>query len=388
MFSTTNAISPASVPSVLNCCHVDSSFRAAPNIVSVNNTGVTYPDSNFPDIVSEEMAGEIKVPEIAHFAWEGKGIPETHLSNILNFRRLNPEFETKIWTTCPGTINRTLEKMLIGDDAKYRYLAFNYSDKKEDGRFLKTEDPRSLFLALPQGIYAAWAREHGGSFANQAAASDVTRLAALYHYGGTYFDVDVSMTKKFNNPVYYSHKKSTCGILTYGNPVITAIKNSPAIAASLMTIDKNYRAMPGKMSDDCYRDEKLFAEDKRCLKSEDVWDVKRTTKRGRIFGSVTLTGIHVFKGGWWPGADPFSCGEIFGHNAQKSIFPANSPILASLRKKRSSEECREQIKYILSPLDDPLTRDWEKGVDGKAESYKYVAKLKSRRTSIGAISGS
>ena len=263
MFSATRSTSAASDSSFFNISSAGEYLNVAKNITTVNNPEDTRPGSNVCGEVGANKNHEIKVPEIVHFVWEGKGAPEAHLANILNFRRINPEFEIKIWTTCPGTIMRTLEKMLHSDDAKYRYLAFNFSDIKEGVRCLKTEDPRPLFSAFPPGVYAAWAREHDGSFANQAAASDVTRLAALYHYGGTYFDIDVSMTKKFNCPKYNPEEKQTCGILTYGNSVITAIKNSPAIHATLMAIDKNYRVTPRLTSDIFYSGQNLYACNKR-----------------------------------------------------------------------------------------------------------------------------
>ncbi|MBP2200160.1 TcdA/TcdB catalytic glycosyltransferase domain-containing protein [Pantoea cypripedii] len=383
MLSATSAISSASTSSLANRCRVDSSFHAPQNIVSVNNTEITHPGSNVADDVSEKMDCSIKVPEIVHFVWEGKGAPESHLANILNFRRINPEFEIKIWTTCPATIMRTLEKMLHSDDAKYRYLAFNFSDIKEGVRFLKTEDPRPLFSAFPPGVYAAWAREHYGSFANQAAASDVTRLAALYHFGGTYFDIDVSMTKKFNCPKYNPEEKQTCGILTYGNSVITAIKNSPAIADTLMTIDKNYKVIPRKTSDVFYSRHNLYTCDKSSFRNEDVWDIKRTTTRGRLIGSVALTGIDILKEAWWPEADLFNCNYQFGHNERKTTLPANVFYLQKYKNEifhlyMDNDESRQ----FLSDLHDPLSRDWRKEVDGKAESYKWVSTAKSRRTSI------
>ncbi|WP_416414693.1 TcdA/TcdB catalytic glycosyltransferase domain-containing protein [Pantoea sp. App145] len=383
MLSVTNAISSASNLSLSNRCRVDSSFHAPQSIISINNTEITHPGSNVSDEVSEKMDCSIKVPEIVHFVWEGNGAPEAHLANILNFRRINPEFEIKIWTTCPGTINRTLEKMLNGDDAKYRYLAFNFSDKKDEIRFLITEDPRPLFSAFPQGVYAAWAREHGGSFANHAAASDVTRLVALYHYGGTYFDVDISMTRKFHCPVYDPLKKYTSGILTYGNPVITAIKNSPAILVALMKVDKNYKVSPRKTNDDFYSKCDLFKSDKHRFRNKDVWDIKRTTNRGRIYGSVALTGIDIYKEGWWPAASPSHCDDQFGHNDHKNSHPANVFGWEQYKNEKSYHyRISDGSSFFFAPLNDPLERDWRRGADGKAESYKWVSKLKSRRTSI------
>lgn len=383
MLSVTNAISSASNLSLSNRCRVDSSFHIPQSKVSINNTEITHPGSNVSDEVSEKMNCSIKVPEIVHFVWEGNSVPEAHLANILNFRRINPEFEIKIWTTCPGTIMRTLEKMLHSDDAKYRYLAFNFSDIKEGVRFLKTEDPRPLFSAFPPGVYAAWAREHDGSFANQAAASDVTRLAALYHYGGTYFDIDVSMTKNFNSPVYNPQQKTTSGILACGNAVITAIKNSPAIAATLMDIAKNYKSTPRMTSDDFYRKYNLFTDEKNRFENEDVWDIKRSTKGGRIYGSVALTGIDIFREVWWPESDPFHCDEIFGHNERKTPISANYFNFKHYKNERGLFYRVNDGKGQYIPAStDPLSCDWRKAVDAKAESYKWVSTSKSRRTSI------
>lgn len=386
MISTGNVIASAAASSSHNSFNAGASFNASQKIASVSNKEVTLPCSNLAECGSNKLDREIKVPEIAHFIWESKGVPESHLSNILNFKKLNPEFEVKIWTTCPGSIMHTLEQMLHSNDAKYRYLAFNFSDRKEGVRFLKTEDPRSLFSDFPQGVYAAWAREHFGCFANPAAASDVLRLVALYHFGGTYFDVDVSMTEKFKCPTYNPLKKKTCGILTYGNPVITAIKNSPSIAATLMEIAKNYASVPRKTSDDFYLSRDMFSEHNGRFTTEDLWDIKRTTKRGRIYGSVQLTGIDIFKGGWWPEADPFDCDKKFGHNQRCDTIPTNAFLFKHYKivknEKCYPETASKEIEAYLFPSDNPLTRDWRKSVDGKAESYKLVSKLKCRRTSL------
>lgn len=358
---------------------------------------------------------EGKIPEIAHFIWEGKNMSEDNLSNILNFKRLNPEFEVKIWTTRPGSINHTIEKMLNGDDAKYRYLAFNFSDKSGESRYLKTDDPRSLFSDLPAGVHAGWAREHQGSFANHAAASDIIRLAALYQFGGTYFDADISMTGKFKSPIYDAENISSSGMLTYGSAVITAVKHSPYLKTSLDRIDANYKTSPRKADDSFYTNNDMFENNKKKYQKEDLWDVKRSTFSGRVHGTVAMTGLDIIEGGWWPEASQTGYGNlVFGHNSRENSQPTKKQIIDQHEKLtidfqgRGVKAKNDQDKYLLNSSDwrndendcfvdsdddasreeilqsfnDPLTRDWKMNADSAADTYKEISRSKSRRSSI------
>ncbi|MEG3130517.1 glycosyltransferase [Pantoea cypripedii] len=441
MMTQTGFVSNGSTPiytSALTLSNAGSASRVSSNIESINNVVASglpsnmthfggHPESGIGgagnlstgnEIAIDEQAQPeiITVPKIAHFVWEGKVTPEKHLFNILNFKRLNPDFEVKTWTTRPGLLIRTLDKMLNGENAEYRYLAFNFSDISDGKRFLHTSDPRPLFAGLGPGVYAGWARETSGCFNNQAAASDITRLAALYQFGGTYFDVDVYMTGKFECPIYNPERSNTSGILTYGNMIITAIKHSPSLLATLQTINENYTCLPRSTGDDFYASNDLFSSDRnRRFKGADVWDVKRTMLSGRIQGTMRMTGIDVFKGGWWPEAVQIGCGNmVFGHHADHDMHPTKSSlvkqhkILTKEMNKQGVDQKQKALDIYMSQssdwraqsndcmvytdeeltrdenmqkINDPLSRHWRKDVDTYAQSYKNISKLKSRRSS-------
>ncbi|QGY32151.1 hypothetical protein CUN67_24470 (plasmid) [Pantoea cypripedii] len=428
IMTQTGFVSNTSIPitsSSLTLSNAGSAFNAPSNMAFISNVTMSDLHSNISclsgasgsAVIGEQgQPGKITIPKIAHFVWEGKNISEKHLFNILNFKRLNPDFAVKIWTTRPASINRTLDKMLNGENAEYRYLAFNFSDRSDGCLFLQTTDPRELFSGIGAGVSAGWARETSGCFNNQAAASDITRLAALYQFGGTYFDVDVYMTGKFECPIYNPYQPGTSGILTYGNPIITAIKQSPALFAALQTINENYTCLPRKTDDSFYAFNDMFTfERKRRFEAADVWDVKRTTKSGRIQGTMSMTGIDVFKEGWWPEANPIGCGNmIFGHHTDHDMHPTKASLLKQhkiLTEEMSKEGLDQKQKewdiYMsqssdwraksndcmvftdheltrderMKKMNEPLSRHWRKDVDAYAESYKNISTLKSRRSS-------
>jgi len=42
------------------------------------------------------------IPKVLHFIWLGNDLPETYKENILSWKRLNPDYTIKIWSTPLG----------------------------------------------------------------------------------------------------------------------------------------------------------------------------------------------------------------------------------------------------------------------------------------------
>ncbi|MGP3591277.1 glycosyltransferase [Vagococcus sp. WN89Y] len=145
------------------------------------------------------------IPTELHFVWEGNDISEEHLSNILLNAAMVPNFNVNIWTTRPGAIYSTLEKMMSSEtNVRYRNLARNFcsaitvkdTNKLYDELKLKLNSYNEHSANINAGEYLAsmFAREINGIYKNYAAASDITRAALMFLKGGCYLDVDAVCT--------------------------------------------------------------------------------------------------------------------------------------------------------------------------------------------------
>jgi insecticidal toxin complex protein TccC len=189
-------------------------------------------------INNRDSKGLNSIPKIAHYAWEGDELSRVFLFNILNFKRLNPEYEVTLWTSRPMTFFKPLEQALSGDIPYYRYLAFKH------GRKIKIKDPRKLYKDQNSTLYSLYERERSGVYQNLAAASDITRIAVINALGGLYMDVDVSVSRKIKNidggrDEFFMHYDPQNEV--YGNGIIASAPRTPATLRMEETIINSYQ---------------------------------------------------------------------------------------------------------------------------------------------------
>ncbi|WP_256345242.1 RHS repeat-associated core domain-containing protein [Pseudomonas sp. PD9R] len=220
--------------------------------------------------VDEE--GQNAVPTIAHYYWGGGNINPAFLSNILTFKKYNPEYQMNVWTDKTAHILNTLSTMETSDDPAYRTLARQY------GRDLHINESSKVFEGLakiaPQvsRVESLFLRESNGPYRNIAAASDIFRIAALYVYGGLYMDVDVAIPSgRISRPQAPDGFAAT----------IWEEHNGRLISNSILV------AIPGFS-----HGEKLMAEmiDDYKELAKVVWTIKRSEPGARYDGTMLLTG--------------------------------------------------------------------------------------------------
>lgn len=183
----------------------------------------------------------VSIPKKAHFVWEGGELSQLDLFNVLNFQRLNQDYEVYFWTSRPWTFYRALERARSSHTSAYRYVSFNMSNPDR----ILVRDPGELFKQVDAKLSAFHAREKEGPYSNKAAASDITRLVALHVMGGLYMDTDISRESQVANfPqgddffMYYNEE------VGYGNGVLASAPNTTATAQILASLIETYLTRP------------------------------------------------------------------------------------------------------------------------------------------------
>lgn len=239
------------------------------------NNPVTLRDDN----------GLAPIPQIVHYAWEGKNISTRALSNILSLNLVEPDHEINIWTLRPMSIYSTLDKMLHSENLSYeRFLAYelgstlNINSTKELYEILKSSHPNGKKL---ESLYN---REINGAYRNYAAASDMTRAALMFEKGGVYMDVDVIIASSGELTEIMNHSVSD-GFLY----VRTEQGTSNAVLASTRHSEKSSKFIDSIVSNITELDE---------IRPLTSWTTKRSlisddALTGRLKGTVNTSGPAV-----------------------------------------------------------------------------------------------
>lgn len=194
----------------------------------VRNNPVSYEDAD----------GLSSIPKIAHYAWEGDDVSPINLFNVLNFKRLNPDYDVNFWTSRPMSFFKTLDKMATGYGSIYRHLAFNRGQPLG----INVRNPAELYEKSKNSTLGSfYEREKNGYYKNYAAASDITRMMALDAEGGIYMDLDVSTIRPVQLPennnnffMFFSEQKG------YGNGVLASAPATEATHDILSYIENMY----------------------------------------------------------------------------------------------------------------------------------------------------
>lgn len=279
--------------------------------VSGVGTGSSAPDTAprlraGPQTVTDDNS--TKIPKIAHFVWEGGELPQMSLFNVLNFKRLNPDYKVMFWTSRPMNFFRAQDRALTSVTPAYRYMAFKYS------REIEVSDPEIVYSQVDPEFRAFHAREKNGPYKNLAAASDITRLVVLQTKGGLYMDVDVSTA----NPI--KEIKGEQELYAQGDDiefVNSVLASAPGTKATQRMLD---------MIKEAYMDDEL------------TWDTKRSDPETRHWLTMATTGPDiVYKGG----EDSFRVltENAFGHrSADLSILQRRMGVWNNRRRYELSAE--------------------------------------------------
>ncbi|XBS68216.1 glycosyltransferase [Acerihabitans sp. KWT182] len=186
-----------------------------------------------------------RIPKILHYIWLGKSpLPAFAVCNIINSAVKNPDYEVKVW---------------VENTAKIRSQLINAGYSSALISRVKFIEPN-----LPPIIQSVISREGDHTqFANYAAASDVFRLYLLFREGGVYLDVDVAIKNPLGEIKSQSYVKEPMSdflisleyeyvdgrnIVTYGNAVMAAAKNSASASELLFEALSPYLATDNRMS--------------------------------------------------------------------------------------------------------------------------------------------
>ncbi|PXX51581.1 Mannosyltransferase OCH1 and related enzymes [Pseudomonas sp. LAMO17WK12:I10] len=215
------------------------------------------------------MASPTPIPKIAHFAWEGGELPQLFLYNVLNFKRLNPEYDVFFWTSRPMSFFKALDRAMesttpdrgmVSMTPAYRYMAFH------QGKKINVENPAEAYAQVSPEIRGFYEREKSGPYSNFAAASDITRLVLMHVMGGLYMDVDVSTVQPIQQIgrgnklfMYRSGER-------YGNAVLASAPKTNATQRVLEFLMSTYMNSPA------------------------LWDSKRSELESRFSLTLSTTG--------------------------------------------------------------------------------------------------
>ncbi|WDG77603.1 glycosyltransferase [Pseudomonas chlororaphis] len=158
-----------------------------------------------------------KISKHAHYIWMGPAaLPKDGATNIINFKKLNPDYNVTLWSDNPERLCSNL-------------LGSGYSSA-----LFKKINIENLAVIQSPKILSAIARETVDTkYANYAAASDLARLEILRLHGGIYMDVDVATQHALGQLA--PQQKSTAGssnILIHQEAVNGRIRFSNAVIAS------------------------------------------------------------------------------------------------------------------------------------------------------------
>lgn len=150
------------------------------------------------------MTQDLKIPKMLHFVWLGKPMPEHMQRNVSEWRRLNPDWLTYIWTDKNIPILR-------------------HSDLYR----------RAKDLVPPDALYQF--------------RSDIIRLELLYDFGGFYADTDTRPLRPL--------KEALGGLEVFaaaedrnwvGNTYLGSTAGHPVFADLIRGLDANVRRLKGK----------------------------------------------------------------------------------------------------------------------------------------------
>ncbi|MCF1459553.1 MAG: hypothetical protein LPH21_18970 [Shewanella sp.] len=196
-------------------------------------------------------------PAIIHYLWLGKLISDDQINYMYkNVLSKAPTFEVYLWTDRPLALSVHLENSCR----------------------IRVRDIREVINKFDSIHASVILREIYGCYKNYAAASDVLRLALLYHYGGLYLDVDSVLVRNIG----VSDIQCAEGIRVYGwfpsshqmaicNGAIAARKEHPTLKMMLIKIVYNYY---GKNAAKC-------------------WSDKRSNKKMRVQYTVCFSGSGI-----------------------------------------------------------------------------------------------
>ncbi|MCI8213031.1 hypothetical protein AUC61_26225 [Pseudomonas sp. S25] len=222
-----------------------------------------------------DQLGNVPVPTIAHYFWDGSNIPAHHLRNTLMFKQLNPDYEVNIWTSKYARALTTLSEMEISSQPADRYLSNTHGTSLAIRTTQELFDILSAHYGQTKIIESIFTRESNGPYSNPASGSDVIELAAVYSLGGVYMDTDVAVTGGIGTLEAPHGALARLEGQSTSNAVIASAPQSPIIKKLLDTVVTNYTTAPF-MTD---REEKINL----------GWSKKRSAPGEGLFSRFKLT---------------------------------------------------------------------------------------------------
>ncbi|BEM85462.1 toxin TccC3 (plasmid) [Serratia marcescens] len=293
------------------------------------------------------------IPQLAHYIWlGGNSISNDSISNIIEFKKNNPEYDVNLWVENADKMKSSLV------DREYSSSLFKFINIKKIEQY-------------SHSVESAIARESSDSaFKNYAAASDILRLAVLHRHGGLYMDVDVVIDGRIGEmkPERVSQNiKSSVLVfrvptergLSYANAMIASERNSVEIGKMLNYAIAPYNGGIYEMGYARTSGRSGIHQLAQSIKSlggsmnDIMWEYKRVNREIRFDSTIQITGPGVM--------------ASFIDSTGMSIRASASKVFSDSIKERAGRR-------------DGFMKPWQRGFNGES-NWAFKVTLHSNRAS-------